>query len=146
MQPTYMYVGIVVPLKSVNAGLNKTIIFTCTAIANNIRWKVNKTFVGSDLRSRGFDDSSPILTLNVTQNLCTRTMVVSALSENNNTNITCFSFVSFVSIVESEAALLVFSPDIYMCAYVLVLCCVHVCQSLYLFFLFKSHNKSVTSL
>ena len=131
----FSYTGIVVPPKSVNAGLNKTINFTCTAIANNIRWKANKTLIGPDLRSRGFDDSTPQITLNLTQNLRTSTMLVSGSSENNNTNITCFSFVSIVSVDESEAALLlVFSPGIYMRAYVLVLCCVHVCQSLYLCF------------
>ena len=50
------------------AGLNKTINFTYTAIADNIRWTANKTFVGPDLRSGGFDDSSPQITLNLTQN------------------------------------------------------------------------------
>ena len=32
--------GITVPPESVNVGLNKTVSFTCTAIAETIRWQV----------------------------------------------------------------------------------------------------------
>ena len=95
-----------------NAGLNETVNFTCTAIAEEIRWQVNKTTITADLRSRGFDDSSALVTLNATQQLQTSTLKVFGSADNNGTIITCvvFFFISFSS-KESEAALLlVFEP------------------------------------
>ena len=117
--------GITVPPESVNVGLNKTISFTCTAIAETIRWWVNGATITADLRSRGFDDSSAPVILNATQNLHMSTMTVFGSADNNDTNITCVVvFFSSLSVDESEAALLiVFEPG----ASIDVNCvCVHV--------------------
>ena len=105
-------VGIIVPPESVNVGLNRTVSFTCTAIAEEIRWRVNRATITADLRSRGFDDSSAPVTLNATQNLHMSTMTVFGSADNNGTNITCVAVVfSSLSVDESEAALLlVFEP------------------------------------
>ena len=108
-----MLTGIVVPPKSVYGALNRTVNFTCTAVAQEIEWEVNGQPIDSVLTSRGFDDSSPLITLNATQNLRTRKLPVLASANNNNTNISCVVyFVNPVfSIVTSESTvLLVFEP------------------------------------
>ena len=105
--------GITVPPESVNVALNKTFSFTCTAIAETIRWWVNRATITPDLRSRGFDDSSALVTLNETQQLHMSTMTVFGSADNNGTNITCVAVVLFSSLSsdESEPALfLVFEP------------------------------------
>ena len=108
-----MLTGIVVPPKSVDGVLNRTVNFTCTAVAQEIEWEVNRQPIDSVLTSRGFDDSLPLITLNVTQNLRARKLPVLASADNNITNITCVVyFVNPVfSIATSEpAVLLVFEP------------------------------------
>ena len=121
-----MCTGVTTSPGSVNAGLNETVNFTCTAIGEEIRWQVNRATINPDLRSRGFDDSSALVTLNATQHLQMSTLKVFGSADNNGTNITCtvFFFISF-SNKESEAALLlVFEPGesidvecvcVYMC-------------------------------
>ena len=128
-------VGIVVPPEPVNVGLNKSANITCTAIADDIRWEVNGVPIAPDLRSRGFDDSSPLIPVNVTQNLHMRTMRVFGSAENNNTNITCIAvIITPFSIDENEVTLLVFKPGAFsslqcvcVCACMCVLVCVFVC-------------------
>ena len=118
--------GVTIPPKPVNAGLNETVSFTCTAIGGIIRWQVNRATITAELRSRGFDDSAPLVTLNATQNLQTSTLRVFGSVNNNGTNITCVVvFIMSLSEDESEAALLlVFEPG----ASIDVNCvCVHVC-------------------
>ena len=110
-----MLTGIVVPPKSVYGALNRTVNFTCTAVAQEIEWEVNGQPYDSLLVSRGFDDSSPLITLNATQNLRTRKLPVLASANNNNTNISCvvYFIVPAFSVATSEPAmLLVFEPGI----------------------------------
>ena len=104
--------GIVTPPKSVDAALNITVHFTCTAIAIDIEWEVNGETITPDLRNRGFDDSSPLITLNSTQNLHMSTIAVLGSADNNGSNITCLALsLSAPFIVKSEpAVLLVFKP------------------------------------
>ena len=106
------FTGIVAPPKSVNAVLNITVPFTCTAIAIDIAWEVDGEIITPDLRNRGFDDSSPLITLNSTQNLRMSTIAVSGSADNNGSNITCLAVsLSAPFIVKSEpAVLLVFNP------------------------------------
>ena len=103
---------IVAPPESVNAVLNITVHFTCTAIAIDIEWEVNGDSITPDLRNRGFDDSSPLITLNSTQNLHMSTMAVLGSADNNGSNITCVALsLSAPFILESEpAVLLIFNP------------------------------------
>ena len=113
-----------------NARLNETVNFTCTAIGEEIRWQVNRATITTDLRSEGFDDSSAPVTLNATQQLQMRALKVFGSADNNGTIITCVAvFFSPLSSDESEAALLlVFEPgasiDIVNCV------CVYMCMCL----------------
>ena len=95
-----------------NAALNITVHFTCTAIAIDIEWEVNGERINSDFRNRGFDDSSPLITLNITQNLHMSVINVLGLADNNGSNITCVALsLSAPFILESEPAVLfVFKP------------------------------------
>ena len=104
--------GVTIPPKPANAGLNETVSFTCTAIGGIIGWQVNRATITTELRSRGFDDSAPPVTLNATQNLQTSTLRVFGSVDNNGTNITCVVFFIIPSSKdESEVALLlVFEP------------------------------------
>ena len=104
--------GFVAPPESVDAALNITVPFTCTAIAIDIEWEVNGETITPDLRNRGFDDSSPLITLNSTQNLHMSTIAVLGSADNNGSNITCLAAsLSAPFIVKSEpAVLLVFNP------------------------------------
>ena len=104
----FFILGVTISPKPVNAGLNKTVSFTCTAIGWIIRWWVNGATITAELRRRGFDDSAPLVTLNATQNLQTSTLTVFRSADNNGTNITCV--VVFED--ESEAALLVVEPGV----------------------------------
>ena len=106
--------GIVAPPESVNAVLNITVHFTCTAIALDIVWTVNGDSITPDLRNRGFDDSSALITLNSTQNLRMSTIAVLGSADNNGSSITCVALsLSAPFIVESEpAVILVFKPGI----------------------------------
>ena len=105
-------IGIVAPPESVNAALNITVHFTCTAFALDIEWEVNGETITPDLRNRGFDDSSPLITLNSTQNLHMSTIAVLGSADNNGSNITCLAAsLSAPFILKSEpAVLLVFKP------------------------------------
>ena len=105
--------GFVVLPESVNAALNITVHFTCTAFAIDIQWEVNGE---RDLRNRGFDDSSPLFTLNITQNLHMSVIKVLGAADNNHSNITCVALsLSAPFILESKlAVLLVFKPGSYM--------------------------------
>ena len=104
--------GFVVLPESVNAALNITVHFTCTAFAIDIQWEVNGERINSDLRNRGFDDSSPLMTLNITQNLHMSVINVLGSADNNHSNITCVALsLSAPFILESKpAVLLVFKP------------------------------------
>ena len=96
-----------------DGALNRTINFTCTAVAQEIEWEVNGQPVDSALNSRGFDDSQKLIMLNETQNLRTRKLTVLASADNNNTNITCVAYfiVPVLSTTTSEPAVfLVFEP------------------------------------
>ena len=105
--------GFVVLPESVNAALNITVHFTCTAFAIDIQWEVNGERINFDLRNKGFDDSSP---LNITQNLHMSVIKVLGAADNNHSNITCVALsLSASFILESEpAVLLVFKPGSYM--------------------------------
>ena len=109
-----IFTGFVTPPESVNAVLNITVSFTCTAIALDIEWEVNGETITPDLRNRGFDDSSPLITLNSTQNLHMSTIAVLGSADNNGSNIACLAIsLSAPFLVKSEpAVLLVFNPGI----------------------------------
>ena len=95
--------------------LNRTVNFTCTAVTQEIEWKVNGQPVEMVLNSRGFDDSSSLITLNATQNLRTRKLPVLASASNNNTDISCVVYFvnPVISVATSEpAVLLVFEPGL----------------------------------
>ena len=108
----HYFTGIFALPESVDAALNITVHFTCTAIALDIEWEVNGERITSDLRNRGFDDTSPLITLNSTQNLRMSTIAVLGSADNNGSNITCVALsLSAPFILESEpAVLLVFKP------------------------------------
>ena len=97
-----------------NAALNITVRFTCIAFATEIQWTVNGESITSDLINRGFDNSSPLITLNSTQNLHMNALVVLGLAANNGSNITCVALSqSAPFILKSEPAVfLVFKPGI----------------------------------
>ena len=120
---------------SVNITVNRTANFTCTAVASTIEWEVNGQPVDdAEIRSRGFDDSSPLILLDSAQNLYTRTMSAFGSVDNNGSSITCVAIllVPFSTFVSEPAVLLVFESGIHFVHTLhsniglsLNLCCTH---------------------
>lgn len=101
---------------SVSVAVNETANFTCTAIANFIEWRVNDQPVDDvDSRRRGFDDTSPPIVLNETQNLLTRTMTAFGSVENNGSVITCVGILlsPLTTAISDSAILLVLKSGIF---------------------------------
>ena len=100
---------------SVSVAVNETVNFTCTAVADIIQWEVNGIFAfDENIRKQGFDDSSPPIVLNATQNLRTRTMSAFGSVDNNGSSITCvaISIPPFSLAISDPAVLLVFESGI----------------------------------
>ena len=76
-----------------NVSLNGLAMFNCTAIAAIITWEIDGVLIDSDLRDRGFDDSAPTLTLNLSQNLRGTSLRVLGSPDSNNVSITCVAII-----------------------------------------------------
>ena len=64
----------------------------CTAIASLITWEIDGVLINDgDLRDKGFDDSAPTLTLNLTQDLHSTSLRVLGSPDSNNVSITCLA-------------------------------------------------------
>ena len=92
-----------------NVSLNGFAVFNCTAIGS-IFWEIDGVFIDSNLRGKGFDDSAPTLTLNLTQDLRSTSLRVLGSPDSNNVRITCVAIIPitpFTSDVDaSEPALM----------------------------------------
>ena len=105
---------------SVSVAVNETVNFTCTAIADIIHWEVNGLLILSvndeNVRKQGFDVRSPLIVLNATQNLRTRTLSAFGSVDNNGSSITCvaiaFSITPLSFGTSEPVVLLVFESGI----------------------------------
>ena len=85
--------GIVTNPQSMNISLNGFAMFNCTAIASFITWEIDGVLIDGDLRDKGFDDSAPTLTFNLTQELRSTSLRVLGSPESNNVSITCLAII-----------------------------------------------------
>ena len=85
--------GIVTHPQSMNVSHNGFAMFYCTAIASFITWEIDGVLINSDLRGKGFDDSAPTLTLNLTQDLRGTSLRVLGSPDSNNVSITCVAII-----------------------------------------------------
>lgn len=89
-----------------NVAFNETAVFTCIAVGSIIIFEVNNQTIDSVLRNRGFDDSSPEVSVN---NTLTRMLRVLGTYENNASEVYCVVFqvdVPPFSFERSSAAIL----------------------------------------
>ena len=102
--------GIVTHPQSMNVSLNGFATFNCTAIASIITWEIDGVIIDGDIRDKGFDDSAPELTLNLTQNLRSTSLRVLGSPDSNNVSITCVAIIPLTSFTNeadtSEPALM----------------------------------------
>ena len=93
--PTLFFLGVVTHPQSVNISLNGFAMFNCTAIASHITWEIDGVLIDSDgdLRDKGFDDSTPTLPLNLTQDLRGTSLRVLGSPDSNNVSITCVAII-----------------------------------------------------
>ena len=102
--------GIVTHPQSMNVSLNGFATFNCTAIASIITWEIDGVIIDGDIRDKGFDDSAPELTLNLTQNLRSASLRVLGSPNSNNVSITCVAIIPITSFTNeadtSEPALM----------------------------------------
>ena len=101
-------------------------VFNCTAITTFINWEVNGGPIDSNLISRGFDQG-PLVTLNVSQNLRTISLIVLGSADSNNASIVCvatelvqiqhlqLSDIEFVGNTSNPALLLVQGTALILC-------------------------------
>ena len=111
----YSYSGFVIPPQSVNISLNDVAEINCKAIATFINWVVNGQPLDNAIRSKGFDDSLPIVTLNETRDLRMRTLRVVGSSDSDGANITCSVLLlttTIFDVAESEPALILVQGDV----------------------------------
>ena len=87
------FIGILTHPQSMNVSLNGFAMFNCTAIASLITWEIDGVLIDSDIRGKGFDDSAPELTLNLTQNLRSTSLRVLGSPDSNNVSITCLAII-----------------------------------------------------
>ena len=102
-----------IPPRSANVSLNEVAVLNCTAIATFIDWEVNGQAVDKSTRSKGFDDSTPLVTLNKQQNLRMRALGVTGSSDSNTTNIKCVAIHNVP--VKSEPALILVQGIFLLC-------------------------------
>ena len=104
--------------QSMNISLNGFAMFNCTAIASFITWEIDGVLIDSDLRNKGFDDSAPTLTLNLTQQLHSTSLKVLGSPDSNNVSITCLAIIPITpfmnAINTSEPALMLVQGE-YAC-------------------------------
>ena len=94
-----------------NVSLHGFAMFNCTAIATSFTWEIDGVLIDDgDLRDKGFDDSAPELTLNLTQNLRGTSLRVLGSPDSNNVSITCVAIIPITPITSdantSEPALM----------------------------------------
>ena len=87
------FIGILTHPQSMNVSLNGFAMFNCTAIASLITWKIDGVLIDGDLRGKGFDDSAPVVTFNLTQQLRGTSLRVSGSPDSNNVSITCLAII-----------------------------------------------------
>ena len=85
--------GIVTHPQSMNVSLNGFAMFDCTAIASLITWEIDGVLINGDIRGKGFDDSAPTVTLNLTQDLRSTSLRVLGSPDSNNVSITCVAII-----------------------------------------------------
>ena len=77
-----------------NVSLHGFAMFNCTAIATSFTWEIDGVLIDDgDLRDKGFDDSAPELTLNLTQNLRGTSLRVLGSPDSNNVSIACLAII-----------------------------------------------------
>ena len=76
-----------------NVSLNEFAMFSCTAIATFISWKIDGVLINGDIRDKGFDDSALLVTFNLTQDLRGTSLRVLGSPNSNNVNITCVAII-----------------------------------------------------
>ena len=92
-----------------NTALSKVAVLNCTGIATVIDWLVNGQPIDDTLRRKGFDDFTPLVTLNKAQDLRLNTLNVTGSSDNNGTNVSCVATLissTIRPIARSEPALI----------------------------------------
>ena len=88
------YTGIVNSPQSMNVSINGFAIFNCTAIATSITWAIDGVLIDNgDLRDKGFDNSAPLVILNLTQYLRSTSLRVLGSPDSNNVSITCVAII-----------------------------------------------------
>ena len=100
-----------------NISLNGFAMFNCTAIASLITWEIDGALIDSDIRGKGFDDSAPELTLNLTQNLRSTSLRVLGSPDSNNVSITCLAIIPltpFTNYVKTSEPALMLVQGTYM--------------------------------
>ena len=107
--PVFFFLGILTHPQSMNVSLNGFAMFNCTVIASFISWEIDGVLIDSDLRDTGFDDSAPVMTLNLTQDLRSTSLRVLGSPDSNNVSITCVAFnpitLTVFDVITSEPAL-----------------------------------------
>ena len=109
--PCLIFLGVVTHPQSMNVSLNGFAMFNCTAIASLITWEIDGVLINDgDLRDKGFDDSAPTLTLNLTQDLHSTSLRVLGSPDSNNVSITCVAIIPITlttnDVDTSESALM----------------------------------------
>ena len=83
--------------------------FNCTAIASFITWEIDGVLINNYIRDKGFDNSAPTLTFNLTQELRGTSLRVLGSPNSNNVSITCVAIIPITlmtnDIATSELAL-----------------------------------------
>ena len=102
--------GIVTHPQSMNVSLNGFAMFNCTAIATLITWEIDGVLIDGDLRGKGFDDATPVVTLDGAQDLRGTSLRVLGSPDSNNVSITCVALIPItlttVDVNTSEPALM----------------------------------------
>ena len=81
------FTDITVHPQSVNTTLNSTVNFTCEGVADTITFRVNDTSADNEeVINKGFTQQSEEL---LSGGIKRRVLIVEALEDNNNTNISC---------------------------------------------------------
>ena len=103
------FLGVVTHPQSMNVSLHGFAMFNCTVIGS-VLWAIDGALINSDLRNKGFDDSAPELTLNLTQELRSTLLRVLGSPNSNNVSITCLATIQITrftnDVDKSEPALM----------------------------------------
>ena len=77
--------------KSATVALNGIADFTCKAVGQFIHFEIDNMTIDSNLRNRGFDDSSPAVP-GENSNEISRTLRVYGSAENNGSEVVCLAY------------------------------------------------------